>query len=466
MFTPILDSSGSRPLYEQLYRYIRDEIEAGRLAAGERLPSKRALAAHLKISVVTVEGAYGQLQAEGYLRSEPKRGFFVQAVQEEHRPPAPALRPEEPARPRPAPDYDFSTSGVDVSLFPTSTWARLMRQVLSGRADALLSSPHPQGAPELRRAIAGHLYRFRGIRADPRQIVVGAGSETLLGFLVQLLGREGGYGVEDPGYAKPHRIFTSCGAVVRPIPLDRQGLRVDVLGERAVRVVHVTPSHHYPLGIVMPVARRQALLRWAAADPGRYIIEDDYDSEFRFSGRPIPALQSLDGGERVIYLNTFAKSLAPSLRMSYMVLPPHLLEKWRRDFWFYSSTVPAFGQYALAAFMEGGHFERHLNRSRTRYKARREALLAAARETGLTQSGSFAGGDAGLHLLLWMDRRWTEGELVDRAAAAGVRVTPLSACDLTPPAPDRPPALILGYTRIAAEDMAPALRRLKDAWGF
>ena len=466
MFTPILDSSGSRPLYEQLYRYIRDEIEAGRLAAGERLPSKRALAAHLKISVVTVEGAYGQLQAEGYLRSEPKRGFFVQAVQEEHRPPAPALRPEEPARPRPAPDYDFSTSGVDVSLFPTSTWARLMRQVLSGRADALLSSPHPQGAPELRRAIAGHLYRFRGIRADPRQIVVGAGSETLLGFLVQLLGREGGYGVEDPGYAKPHRIFTSCGAVVRPIPLDGQGLRVDVLGERAVRVVHVTPSHHYPLGIVMPVARRQALLRWAAADPGRYIIEDDYDSEFRFSGRPIPALQSLDGGERVIYLNTFAKSLAPSLRMSYMVLPPHLLEKWRRDFWFYSSTVPAFGQYALAAFMEGGHFERHLNRSRTRYKARREALLAAARETGLTQSGSFAGGDAGLHLLLWMDRRWTEGELVDRAAAAGVRVTPLSACDLTPPAPDRPPALILGYTRIAAEDMAPALRRLKDAWGF
>ena len=466
MFTPILDSSGSRPLYEQLYRYIRDEIEAGRLAAGERLPSKRALAAHLKISVVTVEGAYGQLQAEGYLRSEPKRGFFVQAVQEEHRPPAPALRPEEPARPRPAPDYDFSTSGVDVSLFPTSTWARLMRQVLSGRADALLSSPHPQGAPELRRAIAGHLYRFRGIRADPRQIVVGAGSETLLGFLVQLLGREGGYGVEDPGYAKPHRIFTSCGAVVRPIPLDGQGLRVDVLGERAVRVVHVTPSHHYPLGIVMPVARRQALLRWAAADPGRYIIEDDYDSEFRFSGRPIPALQSLDGGERVIYLNTFAKSLAPSLRMSYMVLPPHLLEKWRRDFWFYSSTVPAFGQYALAAFMEGGHFERHLNRSRTRYKARREALLAAARETGLTQSGSFAGGDAGLHLLLWMDRRWTEGELVDRAAAAGVRVTPLSACDLTPPAPDRPPALIRGYTRSAAEDMAPALRRLKDAWGF
>ena len=466
MFTPILDSGSSRPLYEQLYRYIRDEIEGGRLRAGERLPSKRALATHLKISVVTVEGAYGQLLAEGYLRSEPKRGFFVQAVQEEHRPALSPLPPAEPPQAKPSLPYDFSTSGVDTGLFPFSTWAKLMREVLSARADSLLASSHPQGVPELRRAIAEHLYRFRGIRAAPEQIVVGAGSETLLAFLVQLLGRDGGYGVEDPGYAKPHRILTSCGAVVRPIPLDGQGLRVDVVRERAVRVVHVTPSHHYPLGIIMPVARRQALLRWAAEQPGRYILEDDYDSEFRFSGRPIPALQSLDGGERVIYLNTFAKSLAPSLRISYMVLPPHLLEKWRRDFWFYSSTVPSFEQYALARFMEGGHFERHLNRSRTRYKARREALLAAARDTGLTRAGIFAGGDAGLHLLLWMEPRWTEAELVERAATAGVGVTPLSACDLTSPAKDRPPALILGYTRIAAGDMAPALRRLKDAWGF
>ena len=440
MFTPILDSSQRRPLYEQLYRYIRGEIEAGRLAAGERLPSKRALAAHLKISVVTVEGAYGQLLAEGYLRSEPKRGFFVQAVQEEHRSPAPARTLSVPAPPTPALPYDFSTSAVDIALFPFATWAKLMREVLSEQAAPLLASPHPQGLPALRRAIAEHLYRFRGIRADAEQIVVGAGSETLIGLLVQLLGREGGYGVENPGYTKTQRILTSCGAAVRPLPLDGQGLRVDALEEAGVRVVHVTPSHHYPLGIIMPVARRQALLRWAEAAPDRYILEDDYDSEFRFSGRPIPALQSLDGGERVVYLNTFAKSLAPSLRISYMVLPPHLLERWRRDFWFYSSTVPSFEQYALARFMERGHFERHLNRTRTRYKARREALLAAARDTGLTRVGSFAGGDAGLHLLLWMDGRWSEAELVARAVDAGVGVAPLSACDLTPPPPGRPPA--------------------------
>ena len=465
MLTPILDAGSSRPLYEQLYRHIRSEIETGRLKAGERLPSKRTLAAHLKISVVTVEGAYGQLLAEGYLRSEPKRGFFVQAVQEAP-PPAVPLPPLAAAPVRPRFDYDFSTSGVDTSLFPFATWAKLMREVLSQQEDTLLASSHPQGVPELRQAIAQHLYRFRGIRADPGQIVVGAGSETLLGFLVQLLGRTGAYGVEDPGYAKTHRILSSCGAKVCPIPLDEYGLNVDLLDAQRIQIAHVTPSHHFPLGTIMPAPRRQALLRWAAERPERYIVEEDYDSEFRFSGRPIPALQSLDVGERVIYLNTFAKTLAPSLRVSYMVLPPHLLTRWRQEFWFYASTVPSFEQYALARFMERGHFERHLNRTRMRYRARREALLAAAKTTGLTAVGSFSGGDAGLHLLLWMDRRWQEQELVDRAAAVGVGVAPLSAYDLSAPPAGRPPALILGYTRVDAEKMMPALLRLKNAWGF
>ena len=467
MLTPILDGGDRRPLYEQLYRHIRGEIEAGRLAAGTHLPSKRALAAHLKVSVVTVEGAYEQLLAEGYLRAQPRQGFFVQAGAQEPAPPEPALQPEPgEIRRRPAFRWDFSTGGVDTALFPFSTWAKLMREVLSEQEDRLLSAPHPQGVPELRQAIAQHLYRFRGIRAHPDQIVVGAGSETLISLLVQLLGRQGAYGVEDPGYTKTHRILTSCGVRVEPISLDGQGLRVDLLDQRDVRVVHVTPSHHFPLGIIMPAPRRQALLRWAAEAPERYIIEDDYDSEFRFSGKPIPALQSLDCGGRVIYLNTFAKTLAPSLRISYMVLPPALLERWRREFWFYSSTVPSFEQYALARFMERGHFERHLNRTRTRYKARREALLAAARGSGLLEVGSFSGGDAGLHLLLWMDRRWNEAQLVARAAQAEVGLSPLSAYDLTPLPPERPPALILGYTRIAAGEMAPALDQLKLAWGF
>ena len=470
MLTYSFENIDTESMYEHLYRCIKQDILQKKLRAGEKLPSKRTFAKNLGVSTITVESAYAQLVAEGFLYTLPKRGYYVCELEREE-PVAPL--PPRPKGPAPRePDKraywaDFVGSSVARDMFPFSVWVKLLRDVTAGEDEAtLLTDTSAGGIRQLRQAISDHLYQFRGMTIDPEQIVVGAGSETLIGLLVQLLGREGGYGVENPGYTKTQRILTSCGAAVRPLPLDGQGLRVDALEEAGVRVVHVTPSHHYPLGIIMPVARRQALLRWAEAAPDRYILEDDYDSEFRFSGRPIPALQSLDGGERVVYLNTFAKSLAPSLRISYMVLPPHLLERWRRDFWFYSSTVPSFEQYALARFMERGHFERHLNRTRTRYKARREALLAAARDTGLTRVGSFAGGDAGLHLLLWMDGRWSEAELVARAVDAGVGVAPLSACDLTPPPPGRPPALILGYTRIAAVDMAPALRRLKAAWAF
>ena len=463
MLTYDLERRGDLPRYDYLYRCIKGDILSGRLAAGEKLPSKRALAAHLGTAVVTVENAYAQLLAEGYLTSRERSGCYVAQVEPRQSPPPP------PAPVQTVPErrwlLDLRGVGSGIEGFPFSVWAKLTRRVLTERGPALLRAVPHSGVSELRRALARHLYELRGIQVSPEQIVVGAGTEYLYNLLVQLLGRERVYGLEDPGYSKAGRVYALNEAECRFLPVDGAGVPPEALEGSGVQVLHLSPNHQFPTGAVTPISRRQAMLRWAQAGD-RYLIEDDYDSEFRFSGRPIPALQSLDGGERVIYLNTFAKSLAPSLRISYMVLPPHLLEKWRRDFWFYSSTVPSFEQYALARFMEGGHFERHLNRSRTRYKVRREALLAAARDTGLTRAGTFAGGDAGLHLLLWMEPRWTEAELVERAATAGVGVTPLSACDLTSPAKDRPPALILGYTRIAAGDMAPALRRLKDAWGF
>ena len=465
MLTLTLDPGAERPLYEQIYRQIRQEIASGGLPAGARLPSKRALAAHLKVSVVTVEGAYGQLLAEGYLRSEPKRGFFVWMPEEVPLPapgPTPSVPPDRTAA-APLP-YDFSTSAVDTAHFPFSTWARLMREVLSQEDSALLDSPPPQGVPELRRAIVRYLRAFRGIRAEPEQVVVGAGAEYLTSLLLQLLGHSGGWAVEDPGYRKAPRIFTHAGALVCPIPLDGQGLRVDALRWSGARVAHITPSHHFPLGTVMPIARRQALLRWAMEGEDRYLIEDDYDSEFRFDGRPIPALQTLDSGERVIYLNTFAKSLAPSLRIGYMVLPPHLLERYRSEFLFYASTVPSFEQHTLARFLEGDHFERHIRRMRTIYRQRRDALLAAARAAGLLELGHFSGTEAGLHLLFHAPGGPSEDELVRSAAQAGVGVYPLSDYCLTPPDPGRSPTLILGYGGVEADAMAPAMARLAAAW--
>ncbi|MCD8352901.1 MAG: PLP-dependent aminotransferase family protein [Clostridiales bacterium] len=464
MLTPSLDSNAKEPLYEQLYRFLRREIETGRIPAGERLPSKRKLASDAHLSVVTVETAYSQLVAEGYLRSEDRRGFFVQ--QAASRPEqAQPLSPPLPAAPaKPSCPYDFATNAVDAEFFPFSTWAKLTREVLSSRDSALLSAAHPQGVPELRQAIVSHLYHFRGIQVQPEQIVVGAGSEYLLSLLVQLLGREGGYAVEDPGYQKTEQILSHSGAQVYPIPVDEQGLRVDLLEQSGARVVHVTPSHHFPLSLVMPVTRRRALLDWAAAQPDRYIIEDDYDSEFRLSGRPIPALQGLDRDERVIYLNTFTKSLAPSMRISYMVLPAQLARRYQQEFFFYSSTVPSFEQYTLALFMDRGHLERHIWRTRKNYKARRDTLLNAAKESGLTEFSDFSGGEAGLHLLLKVHTQRTEQQLVEAAEGVGVRVYPLRQFYRLSVPQSYIPTFVMGYARMREEEIQEAIHRLVIAW--
>ncbi len=478
MITLNFDLNDHESLYLQLYNHIRGELLSGRLSPGERLPSKRALAQHLHISVVTVETAYSQLVAEGYVESRPRRGFFVQQADAgvlfpPPQPAAPAVQAIPPLEEKEEENqpavyrYSFATGGVDTALFPFSTWARLLREVLSTQDSRLLSATPPEGIPELRREIARHLRDFRGMDVSPEQIIVGAGSEYLTTLLIQLLGREVRYGVEDPGYQKTSRILRAGGAEVIPIPLDRQGLRTDLLEAQGVGVVHVTPSHHFPLGTVMSAARRYELLHWAAggAETDRYIIEDDYDSEFRFSGRPIPALQSLDQQGRVIYLNTFAKSLAPSLRISYMVLPFRLLARFRERLSFYACTVPSFEQYALTLFMSRGHFERHLNRTRLRYKARRDALVDAARQSGVLNRASLSGTEAGLHLLLRVENGMTEEELTRTAGERGVWLSPLSAYFHGTP-PDGPPTLVLGFARMGTEDMLPAFRLLAEGWGL
>jgi len=461
--------SGKQPLYQQLYRFLREEIQSGRLAAGDKLPSKRQLSKDLKLSVVTVEGAYSQLVAEGYLQSRDRRGYFVLPVQVEAHREAEGFQlpplPEEHAHGREY-RYDFATSGADAGSFPFATWAKLSREVLSAGSQSLLLAAHPQGIPELREAIVRHLYRFRGIQVSPEQVIVGAGSEFLSTLLIQLLGPQGGYALEDPGYGKIARIFKANGAQIHPISLDQKGLRVDLLEESQARVVHVTPSHHFPLGIVMPVTRRWELLDWASRDEERYIIEDDYDSEFRFSGRPIPALQSLDRKGKVIYLNTFAKSLAPSLRISYMVLPPKLLERYRKELLFYSSTVPSFEQHTLALFMERGHMERHIARTRNRYQQRSGAMIRSAKEAGLGSVCAFSGGEAGLHLLMTVDSPLPQKELTRLALNGDVKLYPLDSYYLCEPETDRPSTYVMGYGKLCENDLREAFSVLSSHWTF
>lgn len=447
MLTYPLEERGELPLYEYLYRRIRTDILSGALRAGERLPSKRSLAEHLHLSVITVEGAYAQLSAEGYVYTLPRSGFFVSRLERGLPPGGRAAVPEE-APARSVWVLDLKSTRVDASRFPFAVWSRLTRQVLSEQGTQLLQPLPHQGLPALREAIARDLRENRGLTVSPEQIVVGAGAEYLYLLLAQLLGPEAVFAVEDPGYPKIAQVYRKYGAACRPVPLDGQGLDVAALRASGASVAHISPSHHYPTGLVTPIARRYDLLQWAGGD--RYIIEDDYDSEFRFSGRPIQPLQSIDGRERVIYMNTFSQTIAPSMRIGYLVLPPHLLEKYRRELDFYSCPVPGTEQHVLARFIADGYFEQHLSRMRNEYRARRARVLEAFRRSCFAEKVTISEQGAGLHFLLKLRTDRSDAELKLQAKALGVRLSFLSEYAAVPRA-EFAHTLVVNYAGLEQE---------------
>lgn len=444
MLTYHLTQRGDHPMYEYLSRCIREDILAGRLGAGEKLPSKRALARHLEVSVVTVENAYAQLVAEGYLLSQERRGYFVAHLEM-----GPAL-PVSPSGPVTISGEAEKETVLDLRSggggegFPFSVWAKLMRRALTQyRAELLRAVPH-NGVTVLRQAIADHLYRFRGMQVGADQVVVGAGSELLCDLLVQLLGRNRVYGVEEPSYPKPRWVYELAGAQCCVIPVDEQGIPPHSLSNTPVDVLHCSPSHQFPTGAITPVSRRLALLQWAEQGEDRYIIEDDYDSEFRFTGRPIQPLQTLDRSGRVIYMNTFSRSIASSLRISYLVLPPTLVQWYHERLGFRSCTVPALEQYTLAHFLDEGHFDQHINRMRVRYRARRDQVVTAIGASALSSRCQILQEDAGLHFLLRLDTHLSDEFLTELAEERGIRLAFLSQY-CTVPTPQRAHHLVVNY---------------------
>ena len=415
MLTYKLEKKPGLPLYESLYRCIRADILSGRLAPGEKLPSKRALAENLQVGKTTVEAAFAQLTAEGFLRSKEKVGYFVEAL------PLPPEKNQIPqAAPAPAETLVADLTSGGGCRFPFTAWSRLQRQVFLDYGEKLLQPLPNQGIPELRRAIAAHLADFRGMAVDPGNILVGAGTDFLYNLLIQLLGRELTYAVEEPGYGKIRKVYAAAAARCVDAPMDSRGVRPDMLGE--ADVLHISPAHHFPTGIVTPLSRRQALLSWARAGD-RWIIEDDYDSEFRFRSLNLPAMESLDP-ERVIYMNTFSKSLAPSIRISYMVLPAGLMKRFQEQLGFYSCTVASFEQYTLARFLSEGYFEKHINRMRKFYRLRRTKLtgmLAGIPGIRVLEQ------EAGLHFLVELDTSLSDTALVQALADRGVRAQTLSS---------------------------------------
>ena len=562
MLTYSFSNKGELSMYEYLYRCIRSDIEAGVIAPGEKLPSKRSFARHLGVSLITVEGAYSQLIAEGYLRAEPRRGYFAcdlnssgvvsgrkpsllgvgsSSLGTTH-PTDGDLLPEEglaqayaslAAAGRPREDRidadgqsatlasssgengfngeavfaDFTGSSVPLGMFPYAAWAKSLRDALTRESERMLVGETGfAGALRLRKAIADHLRGFRGMEVDPECIVVGAGSQVLYNWLVQLLGRNLHYGVEDPGYLRLSRIYEANNVALSHIPLDENGIDMASVVESSADVLHLMPSHQFPTGIVTSIGRRYELLGWASAKDNRYLVEDDYDCEFRLTGRPIPSLQSIDATGKVIYANTFTKSLGPAFRIGYLVLPPELADRFRRELGFYSCTVSAIDQLALARFIESGDYERHVNRLRTYYRSVRDALVSAFQASSFSERVSIEEQDAGIHFIMGIsidakmpevrksapqghatryrfddvatenakdccqpaspvaESRW-EREFVDAAQGRGVRIVPLSLFYSKSAAPERGPVrrFLVSFGGIELDSVEPAVAALEHA---
>ena len=455
-----LEDNGSA-LYIQIYQQIRQQIRSGILQDDERLPSKRQLASQLGVSVNTVSSAYSQLVSEGFLQAKPQRGFFVCHLD--------ALIQTEKTEPQPLPPattesiaVDFSINDVARDRFPFQIWRKTMSKCFNEYDPDLLTTTPPQGDYKLRQAIAKYLYQARSVNCTPEQVIIGAGNDNLLQMLSYVLDSSCTIGMENPVYHKAMDFFQRMGHPVRAIPMDRNGMQVAALQNADNMAVYVTPSHQFPLGTTMPVSRRIELLNWAQEGNQRYIIEDDYDSEFRYNSRPIPALQSLDRNSRVVYLGTFSKSIAPSLRISYMVLPHSLLHQYLNHCLSFQSAVSRFEQAVLQEFITSGHFETHLNKMRKVYRTRYLELLHQLSDFG--SQIEISGEGAGLFLVIRLRNGLSESDMVQRARSNGVRVYPVSPYFTGDVPPEHQSKVLLGFGALPEDQIRQGITLLRQAW--
>lgn len=459
-----LDASAKMPMYEQIYQYIKTEIQKQHIKSQERLPSTRALAAHLQVSRSTVDLAYEQLLSEGYIVSIPCKGYYVSQIDglyDLKNTERIAEKNYEVEREEEKQEYlvDFKTSGIDSDSFPYNTWRKLSKSILLDHEKELYTMGDAKGEWELRTTISRYLHQSRGVECSAEQIVIGAGSEYLLFLISQMLGKAA-IAMESPTYKQAYYVLKSLKHPVTMVPMDKDGLKVDYLEKSPASVAYVMPSHQFPLGIVMPLKRRMELLQWAGKSKERYIIEDDYDSEFRYKGKPIPALQGYDRKDKVIYLGTFSRAIAPAIRISYMVLPKSLMEVFQETCGVYSSTVSRIDQIIVNDFITEGYFERHLNKMRAVYRAKHDCLIAQLRNIPCCH---IEGENAGMHMLLRMEPGRKEEEWIALAKQRGIKVYGLSEYYIAQ-TEVTDTKLILGYANLKEEDIVMACNILKKAW--
>lgn len=466
-----LDTESKKHLYEQIYEHIRDEIKSGRIAYKEKLPSTRSLASYLQVSRSTAELAYEQLLSEGYIESVPYKGYFVSRLEElyqfssEFRDEEKNINKSTEKEDGERCKVDFSPNGLTMIEFPFGTWRKITKNILSQDKKELFLPGKAQGDEELRTTIARYLHASRGVNCEADQIVVGAGNDYLMLLLRYIFGEDIRIAFEEHTYPRAFRIFGLFAQKVITVPWDEGGICVEEVQNSDANMVYVMPSHQYPTGIVMPIGRRRELLNWAAQSSQRYIIEDDYDSEFRYRGKPIPSLQASDSAEKVIYIGTFSKSIAPAIRVSYMVLPRGLMKKYEENCAFFSSTVSRIDQTVLNEFIRDGYFERHLNKMRKIYREKHEYLLEQL--TPFLEKFSLSGEYAGLHVLLQAKEDSSEEELVKKAADEKIRVYGLSEAYVGENKKQRHcsrATVLLGYGGLSMEEIRFGVEALKRAW--
>lgn len=459
MLTVELKSKDKTPLYEQLYLKIRGLITEGELAEGEKLPSERGLAANLQISRNTVTLAYEQLYAEGYVEVRPQSGYYVNKIDRinsEKKEEFTDIK-NESVNPEPEYEYDFSPFSLCKESFPYRMWDRLYRQCMRDRGEELFNLGERQGDMKLRVAIAKYLFGYRGLSVKPENMIIGAGTGYLLQLLEHLIDEKSIIAMENPTYMQAYRIFSSLNREVYPINLDENGLKVEELKRSEAKAVYLTPSHQFPTGVVMPIKRRKEILGWAAGED-RYIIEDDHDSEFRYKGLPIPPMKAIDTGNKVVYLGTFSRTIAPAIRIGFMVLPDGLLKVYRKKLAFLACTVPRIDQAVLTEFILGGHYERHINKARKIYKSRHDKLISSLKVFG--DKVKIMGGNAGMHLMVKFKFDMTDEEVVSRAEKSGIKLVGLSKHRIGESPEGGEAYILIGYGNISEDRIEEGIKIL------
>lgn len=459
-------------MYQQIYEYIRDEIRTGKLQRNEKLPSTRSLAEYLQIARNTVDSAYSQLLAEGYITARPCKGYFVCGIEELLSLPgmeAEHLDRKESGRAKKEnikggaeSRYDFFPHAISMKNFPFSTWKRITKEILVDANSEMFALGDPKGDMELRTTISRYLHSARGVNCQPEQIIVGAGNDFLLMLLEKILGRHLPIAMENPTYRRAYRVFQSFAYEIKVVPMDENGICIGELQKSGARAAYVMPSHQYPTGVVMPIGRRLELLKWAEEREERFLIEDDYDSEFRYRGRPIPSLQASDRRGKVIYIGTFSKSIAPAIRVGYMVLPMALCQKYEENCGFYASTVSRIDQKILNEFIKNGHFERYLNKMRKIYREKHDFLLEQLK--GFTEGFQISGENAGLHILLTSKKKIPEKALLEAAEREGIRLYGMSDALVGMGGQAEGGTVLLGYGALSMEEIQEGTELLKRAW--